>query len=289
MASSDRDRVLSSPGIWKDVVTLLRAHRVPLTGGLLLILVGRAAGFMIPASSKWLIDTVIGKHRWDLLPVLAATIAAASLLEGGSAWLLARVLGLAGQMAVAETRKAVHAHVTTLPISFFGTTHSGDLVSRIVTDPEGLRYIIGTAMVQLIGALIAATVALGVLFYLNWTLTLLILLLLASFTCGTAAGARALDPLFSLRMEIAAGISGRLGERLRGIRTVKVFAAHRREQRVFAEDGHHLVRIVAKSLTGAAAANAAGNIAIGGLGMAVIALGGQAVGRGAVNPRGPVI
>ena len=126
---------------------------------------------MLPTTTKYLIDDVIGKGHWDLLPKLALAVGAATLVEAATSFANSQVLGVAAQRAITEMRKDVEAHVMRLPIRYFDSTKTGVLISRIMTDAEGIRNLVGTGLVQLTGSILTAVIALGVLFYLNWKLT----------------------------------------------------------------------------------------------------------------------
>ena len=136
------------------------------------MLINRVAGLVLPATSKWLIDDVIGKQRADLLMPLAFAAGAATLVQAVTSFALSQVLGVAAQRAITDMRRRVEAHVARLPINYFDSTQSGVLISRIMTDAEGIRNLVGTGLVQLTGSVVTALFALAYLFYLNWLLTL---------------------------------------------------------------------------------------------------------------------
>src|SRR5712691_6364325 len=161
-----------TPGAWQEARALIYAHRGRLAVGLALMLVNRMAGLVLPASSKWVIDRVINGHHPELLMPLALVVGAATLVQAVTGFGLSQILGVAAQRAITDMRRTVQAYVLRLPISYFDSTKSGILISRIMTDAEGIRNLVGTGLVQLAGGLITAAIALGVLFYLNWRLTL---------------------------------------------------------------------------------------------------------------------
>ena len=155
---------------WRDARELIWAHRYRLALGMALMIVNRLAGLVLPASSKFLIDDVIIKHRSELLLPLALAAGAATLVQALGSFALSQVLGVAAQRAITEMRKRVQEHVARLPIRYFDSTQTGVLISRIMSDAEGIRNLVGTGLVQLVGGLVTAAIALGVLFYLNWSL-----------------------------------------------------------------------------------------------------------------------
>src|SRR5436305_1949480 len=222
-----------SPGAWQEARGLIYAHRKRLSLGLVLLLVNRIAGFVLPASPKWVIDRVIGQHHPELLLPLALAAGAATLVQAVTGFGLSQILGVAAQRAITDMRRTVQAYVLRLPISYFDSTKSGILISRIMTDAEGIRNLVGTGLVQLAGGLITAAIALGVLVYLNWRLTLIAILILGCFGGGMAYAFAKLRPLFRDRGKLNADVTGRLGETLGGIRIVKAYRAERGERLVF--------------------------------------------------------
>src|SRR5213594_1430458 len=203
-----------TPGAWQEARALIYAHRGRLAVGLALMLVNRLAGLVLPSSSKWVIDRVINQHHPELLLPLAIAAGGATLVQAITGFGLSQVLGVAAQRAITDMRRTVQAYVLRLPISYFDSTKSGILISRIMTDAEGIRNLVGTGLVQLTGGLFTAAIALGVLFYLNWRLTLIAILILACFGGGMAYAFTKLRPLFRDRGKMNADVTGRLGETL---------------------------------------------------------------------------
>src|SRR5262249_57059506 len=144
--------------------------------------------------------------------------------------------------ATTESRKEVEADVTRLPRRYFDSTKTGNLLSRIMTDAEGIRNLVGTGLVQLTGSLLTAAIALCVLLYLNWKLTMVTILILSAFGGGMATAFSRLRPLFRERGQINAEVTGRLAESLGGVRIVKSYTAEKREELVFAKGAHRLFR-----------------------------------------------
>src|SRR6266568_7006403 len=246
---AEQKKRLSPSDAWRDARELIYAHRHRLALGMLLMMVNRLVGLVLPASSKYLIDDVIIKHRTELLVPLALAAGAATLVQAFSSFALTQVLGVAAQRAITEMRKSVQEHVARLPVRYFDSTQTGVLISRIMTDAEGIRNLVGTGLVQLVGGLVTAVLALGVLFYLNWRLTSVIVVALGAFGSAMALAFKKLRPLFRERGKINAEVTGRLTESLGGIRIVKAYAAEKREELVFARGAHRLFRNVARSVT----------------------------------------
>ena len=184
---------------WREARELMWQRRGRLGLGLLLMTIGRLCGLVLPASSKILIDQVIGQHRADLLWPLALAAGAATLVQASTGFLLSLVLGVAAQRSITEMRRSVEEHVARLPITYFDSTKTGVLISRIMTDAEGIRNLVGTGLVELIGGIVTAGLSLGVLFWLNWKLTSITLVMLASFGGMMAAAFTRLRPIFRER------------------------------------------------------------------------------------------
>ncbi|MDQ3253336.1 MAG: ABC transporter ATP-binding protein/permease, partial [Acidobacteriota bacterium] len=274
---AEKKKRLRPTDVWRDAKDLLWAHRYRLALGMALMIVNRLVGLVLPASSKYLIDEVIIKQRGELLTTLALAAGGATLIQAASSFALAQVLGVAAQRAITEMRKSVQEHVARLPIRYFDSTQTGVLISRIMTDAEGIRNLVGTGIAQLIGGTVTAIIALGVLFYINWRLTSITLLALAIFGAVMALAFSRLRPLFRERGEINAEVTGRLGETLGGIRIVKAYSAEKRESLIFARGAHRLFRNIARSMTGVSAVTALSTVIIGSIGVILILVGGRSI------------
>jgi subfamily B ATP-binding cassette protein MsbA len=180
-------------------------------------------------------------------------------------------------------RKSIQAFVLRLPISYFDSTKTGILISRIMTDAEGIRNLVGTGLVQLVGGLVTASIALGVLFWLNWKLTAISILVLALFGGGMAYAFSKLRPLFRERGKLNADVTGRLSESLSGIRIVKAYHSERGERLVFARGAHKLFRNVATTMTGVSGVGAFAQLVIGAISVVMILVGGRAVLSGSMT------
>ncbi len=262
---------------WREARELIYAHRARLALGGVLMLVNRLVGLVLPLSSKYIIDEVIGKGRAALLTPIAIAAGAATMIQAVTSFALSQVLGVAAQRAITEIRKRVQAKVERLPISYFDSTQTGKLISRVMNDAEGIRNLVGTGLVQLTGSIITAVIAIGVLFYLNWRLTALTIIVLGAFGGGLAYAFKKLRPIFRERGEIYSEITGRLGESLGGIRIVKAYTAEKREEIVFARGAHKLFRNIAKSMTGVSAITGFSSIIVGAVGVVMITVGGHSV------------
>ena len=259
---------------------LVWTHRWRLALGLALMLVTRGVSLVLPASTKYVIDEVIGKGRADMLWKVALVALGATIVQAISAFAVAQILGVAAQRAITEMRKRVHAHIERLPVSYFDSMKTGQLISRIMQDAEGVRNLVGTGLVQLTGGLVSAVLCLGVLFYLNWKMTMLTIGVLSIFGGVMSYAFKKLRPLFRERGEISAQVTGRLTESLGGIRVVKAYTAERREKLVFARGVHKLFRNIAQSMTGVSFVMAFSSMIVGAIGMVIFLFGGSAVLRG---------
>jgi ABC-type multidrug transport system fused ATPase/permease subunit len=275
--------------MWRETLELLATHRGRLSVALTLILVGRAAALVLPTASKILIDDVIWNRQRELLPLLALVVIAATLVQGLAAFAVSHVMGIAAHIAIADMRKRVEQHVVRMPVSWFAATRTGVLITRIMNDPEGIRNVIGTGMVQLAGGLVTGALGLIVLLYLNWTLTLMVLAALGLVGAALTVSFRKVQPLHRERVRIAGQITGRLGETLAGIRVVKAYTSEKREDLVFARGLHSHLRVVARTITAASSGNAFTTVVIGILGVIVMLVGERAIAAGTMTLGGLVM
>ncbi|TVR88376.1 MAG: ABC transporter ATP-binding protein [Trueperaceae bacterium] len=274
---------LPPAGAWREAKQLLWRYRRGLGIGFALMIVNRLAGFVLPGSTKFLIDDVVGLGRHELLVPLVAAVGGATLVQAVSTFALAQVVSVAAQGAIMDMRRRVQERVTRLPIRFFDGTRSGVLISRIMTDAEGIRNLVGTGIIQLVGGTLTAGLALGVLFYLNWLLTVSILGFLVVFAVAMTIAFSRLRPIFRERGEINAQVTGRLAETLGGIRVVKAYRMEEREQRVFSQGVERLFANVKRSITGTSAATAFATVIVGAVGVLMILVGGRAILSGAMT------
>ena len=274
-AAAGGKKKVSPQAAWREARELLYAHRSRLALGLGLMMISRLAGLVLPASSKFVVDEVLGKGRHELLLPIAIAGGIATAIQAVTSFLNSQILGVAAQRAITEMRKRVQARVMRLPVRYFDSTQTGVLLSRIMSDAEGIRNLVGTGLVQLVGGIFTAIIGLGVLLYLNWQLTIITIVVLGMFAGGMAYAFRTLRPLFRERGKINAEVTGRLTEALGGIRVVKSYTAEKREEIVFARGAHRLFRNVAKSMTGVSATTSGSTVIIGIVGVLMIWLGGR--------------
>jgi ABC-type multidrug transport system fused ATPase/permease subunit len=270
-------------GAWEEARGIIWTHRKRLALGLGLMLINRLSGFVLPTTTKYLMDDVISQGHWELLPTLALAAGAATVVDAATAFANSQVLGVAAQRAITEMRKEVEAHVMRLPIRYFDSTKTGVLISRIMNDADGIRNLVGTGLVQLTGSVLTAVIAMGVLLYLNWSLTLVTIAILGTFGGGMATAFSRLRPLFRERGKITGEVTGRLAESLGGVRIVKAYTAEKREELVYAKGAHKLFRNVAQSLTGVSAITAFSSVVIGATGVAMMLIGGNSIRNGSMT------
>ena len=268
---------------WAETRKLMWQHRRTLGIGLVLMLVNRLTGLVLPGSVKWIVDEVMGNGRTELLTPIAIATATATVLQAGSSFALSQVISVAAQRAITDLRRRVQARILRLPVSFFDATQSGVLISRVMSDAEGIRNLIGTGIVQLVGGVLTASIALAYLFYLNWVLTVATLGFLAIFGGVMAYAFTKLRPVFRERSKIQAEVSGRLGQAMGGARVVKVYTAEKREEIVFTRGAHRLFRNIASTITGTSAIAAVSTVIIGAVGVLILTVGGRAVVAGTMT------
>src|SRR5215469_3533267 len=218
----------------KEAWPFLRPQKVLLLFGLVLMAINRLAGLVLPASTKFLVDNLIGKHQVRLLIPLALAIIAATAIQGVTSFTLTQLLSKAAQRMIAQLRKEVQAHIGRLSITFHDANKTGNLVSRIMTDVEGLRNLMGTGLVELVGSLMTATFALVVLLRISVFMTSVASAILIAFGFGLNKAIGTIRPIFRARSKLNAEVTGRLTESLGGVRVVKGYHAESKEQAVFA-------------------------------------------------------
>ncbi|HTR03725.1 MAG TPA: ABC transporter ATP-binding protein, partial [Thermoanaerobaculia bacterium] len=266
--------------ILRDAGELLHARRGRLVLGLGLLVLSRLAGLVLPGTTKILLDDVIGKGQRQLLLPLVLAAAAATLIQAITGYSLSQVLGKAAQRSITEMRRAVQRHVGRLQVAFFDQTKTGVLLSRVMTDAEGIRNLVGTGLVELAGGVITAALALGILFYFSTKLTLIALAVLSLFGLVLLFAFKTLRPLFRERSKINAEVSGRLTESFAGVRVVKAYRAERREALIFSQGAHRLFRNVARTMTGFSAVSAFSTLLLGVVGVAILWVGAHEIEAG---------
>jgi ATP-binding cassette, subfamily B, putative efflux pump len=283
MAEASKRNPLNVANVRAEARALLVEHRRSLAIGLALMLISRLAGLILPGSSKFIFDKVIAEGRADLLWPIVGIGAVATLIQAISNFGLSQVVSVAGQGAIATMRKNVQAHVLRLPVQYFDSTKSGVLISRIMNDPEGIRNLVGTGLIQLVGGFFTAGIAFAVLLVLNWQLTLATLALLIVFAASMSIAFKRLRPIFRQRGEITAEVTGRLAEALGGARLVKIYVAEKREDATFAAGVDRLFRNIAATITGTSLITTFSLVIVGAITLLIMLMGGRAVLNGSMT------
>ncbi|MGB5236240.1 MAG: ABC transporter ATP-binding protein [Flavobacteriaceae bacterium] len=238
--------------VYKAFKTIIWPRRNLVFIGLLLIIISKGASFVAPLSLKYLMDDIIPNKDMDFLKILVILVILAILVQSVTSFLLTRILSVQAQFMISELRAQVQKQVLSLPIRFFDNTKSGELVSRIMTDVEGVRNLIGTGLVQLVGGSITAIVSLILLINISPSMTLFVLIPLAIFAVIALKAFKIIRPIFRNRGKINAEVTGRLTETLGGIRVIKGFNAEVQEHSVFEKGVYKLYQNVKRSLTATA-------------------------------------
>ena len=220
--------------------------------GLILIILSRLAGLVLPLASKYLIDDVIANKDLPMLKWLLIGVISAIAIQASTAFLLTRILSVQAQFLISELRIKVQKKILSLPISFFDNQKSGALVSRIMSDVEGVRNLIGTGLVQLIGGSITAIISFILLLRISVKMTLLILIPVITFGFVALKAFKIIRPIFKKRTKINAEVKGRLTETIAGVRVIKGFNAEEQENATFEIGVDKLFQNVKKSLTATA-------------------------------------
>ncbi len=269
--------------VWPDVKELIRPRRNQLLLGLLLILISRGAGMVLPASTKFLVDDILGKHRTEMLNPLILAVLSATLVQGATSYWLTQLLSKSAQKLIAELRCKVQAHVGRLPVTYFDANKSGQLVSRIMNDVEGVRNLVGTGLVEFVGGLMTAVFSFVVLVRISPLLTGLALAVVVAYSGVLQYAFKTLRPIFRERGKITAEVTGRLTESLGGIRVIKGYHAEEREEKVFEEGAGRILANILKSLSGVSLLSLSATVLLGLVGALVMFVGGRQILNGSLT------
>ncbi len=267
------------PIIWE----LVRPRRGLLVLGFGLMVINRVSGLVLPYSTKFLIDTVIVKKHYGQLKPLVLAVLAATLVQGITSFSLTQLLSKAAQRLITELRQKVQAHVGRLPIAFHDATKSGVLVSRIMSDVEGVRNLIGTGLVDLVGGILTAVIAFIVLLRISALMTGLAFAFLLCFAIALRRAFKTIRPIFRERGKINAEVTGRLAESLGGIRVVKGYHAEDREENVFSRGVHRLLANVVRSLTATSVMSLSASLLMGVVGAVIMYTGAHQIAAGTLT------
>jgi subfamily B ATP-binding cassette protein MsbA len=252
MSTENEEKKQKRKNAWKnlpDVWALIKPRRGLLALGFALMAVNRVAGLVLPASTKYFVDNVISKRQIQLLTPIVLAVLAATILQGLTSFTLTQLLSKSAQKMITELRRQVQAHIGRLSISFYDANKTGVLVSRIMSDVEGVRNLIGTGLVEFVGGLMTAIFALVYLIHTSVMMTALAFGILLVFGVGINKAFKTIRPIFRARPKINAEVTGRLTESLGGVRVVKGYHAEDREEKVFSAGVQRLLDNVLKTLT----------------------------------------
>ncbi len=264
-------------GIGRAFKTIIWPRRNLVLIGLLLIVIGKAASFVAPVALRYLIDDIIPARDTQSLKWLVGAVITATAVQAGTSFMLTRIVSVQAQFLISELRAQVQEKVLSLPVRFFDNTKVGELVSRIMTDVEGARNLIGTGLVQMVGGSITAIAALILLLDISMELTLFALLPMALFALVSLRAFKIIRPIFRKRREINAEVTGRLTETLSGIRVIKGFNAEEQEKSVFQDGVNRLYENVRKSLTATALIESSSTLLLGIATTGITGLGGYRI------------
>jgi ABC-type multidrug transport system fused ATPase/permease subunit len=267
------------PLVWE----LIRPRRGLLALGFVLMAINRVASLVLPYSTRFLIDSVIIKRNTELLKPLVIGVLLATVIQGITSFSLTQLLSKAAQRLIAELRQKVQAHVGRLPVSFHDSTKTGVLVSRIMTDVEGVRNLIGTGLVDLTGGLLTAGIALVVLFRISTLMTVLAFGFLLGFGLALKKAFQTIRPIFRDRGKINAEVAGRLSESLGGVRVVKGYHAEDREEKVFSLGVMRLLDNVMRTLTATSIMGLSASVLLGVVGAVIMFVGARQILAGALT------
>lgn len=274
--------------VWPEVWKLMRPRRALLALGFVLMVINKVAGFVLPYSTKPLIDEVVAKHRVALLPILVVSVLMATVVQGVTSFSLTQLLSKAAQRLIAELRQQVQVHISRLPVSFYDANKSGALVSRIMSDVEGVRNLLGTGLVDFVGGLVAASIALVLLLHISTPLTLIAVGSLGCFALALNRAFATIRPIFRERGKINAEVTGRLTESLGGVRVIKGYHAEEREEKTFATGVRRLLDNVMRTLTATSLMSLSASVLLGVVGAATMYIGGHQMIAGKLTTGGYV-
>ena len=273
--------------VWKalpEVWAMIHPRRGVLALGLLLMTINRVSGLVLPASTKYFLDNVVTKKQINLLTPIVLSVLAATIIQGLTSFTLTQLLSKSAQKMITDLRKKVQAHIGRLPVSFYDANKTGVLVSRIMSDVEGVRNLIGTGLVEFAGGLMTAVLALIYLLHTSARMTGVAFGIILAFGIGISRAFKTIRPIFRARPKITAEVTGRLTESLGGVRVVKGYHAEAREESIFAAGVQRLLENVLKTITATSLMSLSGVTMMGIVGALMYEFGGHAIANGNMTP-----
>jgi len=287
MVSSSGKPKRSAAETWKalpEIFALLKPRKGLLLLGLALMAINRVAGLALPFSPKYFFDDVIAKHQTQKLLPLVLVVVGATIIQGITSFSLTQLLSKSAQRMITDMRKRIQAHIGRLPVTYYDSHKTGELVSRIMSDVEGIRNLIGTGLVEFLGGLMTAAIAFVILLKTSAVMTLLAFLILVTFGLLINKAFATIRPIFRARPKINAEVTGRLTESLGGVRVVKGYHAEEREEKVFATGVQKLLDNVLKTLTATSLMSLSGVVLMGMVSAMIMFLGAKQIAVGHMTP-----
>jgi ABC-type multidrug transport system fused ATPase/permease subunit len=278
-----RDRSASLPKQARSLTALqetwllIRPHRAVLFLGLLLMILNRASGLVLPASTKYLVDNVIVNRHFELLYPLVALLIIATVLQGLTSFAVTQTVSKMSEKIIADLRCQMQEHVGRLPVSFYDANKSGTLASRVMGDVEGVRNLIGAGSVDFIGGLLTSIFAFALLIRISPVLTGIGFLFLLVYALGMRRAFRFVRPVFRERTRIHAEVTGRLAESLAGVRMVKAYHAEAREHETFRSGVGRLLQNAFRTLKAISVISLVSSISMGLIGAVIMLVGAQQI------------
>jgi ABC-type multidrug transport system fused ATPase/permease subunit len=272
---------------WKslpDVWALMKPRRGLLALGFVLMAINRVAGLVLPVSTKYFVDNVILHRQVQLLTPIVLGVLGATILQGLTSFSLTQLLSKSAQKMITDLRRRVQAHIGRLPVSYYDANKTGALVSRIMSDVEGVRNLVGTGLVEFVGGLMTAVIALVYLLHTSVEMTVVAFGILLVFGFGISRAFTTIRPIFRARPKITAEVTGRLTESLGGVRVVKGYHAEEREEKIFAGGVQRLLDNVLKTLTATSLMSLSGSMLLGVVSVLMLEFGGHKMLAGTLTP-----
>ena len=277
-SASQRLRVL-----WPDIREMIAPRRGILAAGFLLMVINRVCGLVLPGSTKFLVDNVIAKHQYNLLAPIVLAVLAATIIQGITSFSLTQLVSKAAQRLIAELRQKVQQHVGRLVVAYYDANKTGTLVSRIMSDVEGVRNLLGTGLIEFTGGVLTALLSFVILLRISFLMTGIALAVMIAFSLVLRKAFGTIRPIFRERGKINAEVTGRLTESLGGVRVVKGYHAEAREAAVFSTGVHRLLDNVLKSLTAMSLMSMSATVLMGIVGAVVMYLGARQIQAGTMS------
>ena len=269
--------------VWPEIWKLVKPRRALLGASFLLMLVNRLCSFVLPVSSKYLVNGVLIAHKMHMLPMIIGLVATATFVQGITSYSLTQLLSKEGQRLISDLRMQVQSHIGRLPVAFYDENRTGTLVARIMTDVEGVRNLVGTGLVDFVGGVLTAIIAFVILIKINARMTMLTFVILLVFGIILQKAFKTIRPIFRERAKINAEVTGRLTESLGGVRVVKGYHAEESEAKVFAGGVARLLNNVISSLTAQSLMTLSSTVVLGVVGGLIMYLGAEENAAGRLN------